>query len=280
MRKLLLNLYKHWYRILCICCTPLFSCSNPSENIVLIIASKDGLLSPDTILSGMSHIVFRNTDTEIHEAMFIRLPTGMSGEDYIGKVKEGFDFPRGAFDYSGPGLTSPGKEISIWLHLDPGEYLLACWFRGHLTSTPSQTVIVENLTSNKIKPPKADALLKLIDFRFELEGNLRTGEQVLQVETIGPSMHEVDIFRINEGKTLEDVKEWHKNGNYGLPPLEALGGVLDSHNLNRTIWIKTNFLPGRYVLWCDMPMIQNYQGSGANPSHADAGMIKEFIIED
>jgi uncharacterized cupredoxin-like copper-binding protein len=278
MRKLLFILSR--YLVWILCCFLLIRCSNSNETTVQIIASDHGWVLPDTIHAGMSHIVFKNTDTEIHEAMFVKLPGGMSSEDYIRKVKDGIDFPKDAIDYSGPGLTSPGKEVSIWLHLDPGEYLLACWYRGHLTSDPIQRVIVENFTAHNITPPKADAVIKLIDFRFEIEGKLNKGEQVVQVETIGPSMHEVDIFRLNEGKTLKDVKEWHKNGKDSPPPVEALGGVLDNHDLNRKIWIKTNFAPGNYVLWCDMPMIQNYQGSGVSPSHADAGMVKEFTIED
>jgi len=247
---------------------------------VRIIATDDGYELPDSVLAGMVHIVFENRGSTIHEAMFIRLPDNMTGEDYLEAVSNGADFPEGAIDYAGPGLTSPGEKVETWLSLDPGNYILACWFTGHLTSMPVHTLTVHKRESSGITPPKEDAILRLIDFRFELEGQLRKGAQVLRVETIGPSMHEVDIFRLKDGRTLDDLREWQKKEKKGPAPAVAVGGVLDNHDIRRVVWIRTNFHPGQYVLWCNMPMVANNPGPGDDVTHADAGMFKEFVIED
>ena len=50
-------------------------------------------------------------------------------------------------------------------------------------------------------------MLRLFDYRFELDGDLHTGTQVIRVETPGPSMHELDIYRLHDGKTLAELKE-------------------------------------------------------------------------
>ncbi|MDX1623598.1 MAG: hypothetical protein R3199_06425 [Gemmatimonadota bacterium] len=228
----------------------------------------------------MAHVVFENRGSTIHEVMFIKLPDDMTGEEYLEAVRNGTAFPEGALDYSGPGLTSPGETVETWQRLDPGTYLLGCWFRGHLTSLPVHSLTVYAAESDGATPPEEDAILRLIDFRFELEGELKQGPRVLRVETPGPSMHEVDIFRLEEGRTVADLRNWHEGGKKGVAPATAIGGVLDSHDLSRTVWLRTDFRPGRYVLWCNLAMSPDDPGPGGEVTHADAGMFEEFVIEN
>ncbi len=60
-------------------------------------------------------------------------------------------------------------------------------------------------------------MVKLIDFRFEMQGTLKSGTRVIRVETPGPSMHEVDIFRLRGDSTVADVNRWRKREDAGLP---------------------------------------------------------------
>jgi hypothetical protein len=46
--------------------------------------------------------------------------------------------------------------------------------------------------------------------------------------------------------------------------------------------VRRSFTPGRYVFWCDMPMVQSAtptDTTAAHVTHADAGMVKEFTID-
>jgi hypothetical protein len=90
-------------------------------------------------------------------------------------------------------------------------------------------------TGTDDRPPKEDVVLKVFDYRFELDRALRKGVQVIRVETPGPAMHEVDIFRLHEGSTVEDLKRWRKEKENGPSPAEALGGALDSHDITRVV---------------------------------------------
>lgn len=247
---------------------------------VTIVATDEGYEYPASIPGGLSHVLFENRGSRIHEVMFVKLPDDMSGEDYLQAVRDGMAFPQGALDYSGPGLTAPGRRVEMWLELDPGTYLLACWFRGHLKDVPVHTMAVTEPLAEPAVPPAHDATLRMIDFRFELEGSLEPGPQVLRIETPGPSMHEVDIYHLHQGKTLADLQAWYGNDKRGAPPATPVGGVLDSHDISRTVWLKAEFEPGRHVLWCGMPMVQNASGPAADVSHADAGMYRELVIEE
>jgi len=61
-----------------------------------------------------------------------------------------------------------------------------------------------------IGPPKEDVVLKLFDYRFELDRALRKGVQSHPSRNSRSAMHEVDIFRLHEGSTVEDLKRWRK----------------------------------------------------------------------
>jgi len=244
-----------------------------------IIATDAGFEAPDVVPAGLRHIVFENRGSEIHEAMLVKLPDGMSPNDYVAVVKTGSLFPKGAQDYSGPGLTSPGETVELWAKVDPGNYLIICWNNGHAKSTPVHPFTVQYVISDD-EPPKEDVVLKLLDYRFELHGNLRKGRQVIRVETPGQSMHEVDFFRLRDGKNVADVNSWRKANGRDEPPVDALGGALDSHDIKRVVWLRREFSPGRYVLHCEMPVTTDSQTTNQQITHADVGMVSEINIEE
>jgi hypothetical protein len=236
-----------------------------------IIATDAGFDAPKSVAAGLRHIIFENHGAKIHEAMLVKLPQGMSANDYAAAVKGGSLFPVGALDYSGPGLTSPGLSAEMWLKVDPGQYVLICWNHAKTVSVHSFTVS-DTVANDEV--PQEDVVLKLVDYRFELEGNLHKGEQVIRVETPGPAMHEVDFYRLHEGKTVNDLKRWAKEGLPDPAPADALGGAVDSHDLKRIVWLRKNFSPGRYALHCQMPV------TNTELTHADVGMVREFEINE
>lgn len=249
---------------------------------VIIIATDSGFVVPDTLHEGLNHIAYENRGTTIHECMFIRLPDGLGAHEYLAAVKAGYAFPEGAIDCSGPGLTSPGQRVEVWVPLERGRYLLGCWFKGHLTQIQPHGIVVLGAPKTAIMPPREDATLKLIDFRFELTTPIRRGVQTIRVETVGPSMHEVDCYRLDGGHTVDDIRAWYKNHQDGPLPATAISGVLDSHDLSRVVWLRQTFEPGRHVFWCSMPMIQSGNesdaGAAADVTHDQAGMVLEFDV--
>ena len=239
-----------------------------------IVATDAGFEAPDRLAAGLRHIVFENRGSEIHEGMLVKLPKGMSADDYVAAVKKGSLFPEGALDYSGLGLTSPGVTAEMWLRVDPGQYIIICWNKGHDKTTPVHSFTVQEIGAADDRPPKEDVVLKLFDYRFELDRALRKGVQVIRVETPGPAMHEVDIFRLHEGSTVEDLKRWRKENENSPSPAEALGGALDSHDISRVVWLRKEFVPGHYVLHCEMPV------TNTKLNHADVGMVQEIEIKE
>src|SRR5438105_6269581 len=239
-----------------------------------IIATDAGFEASAGVAAGLRHVIFENHGSEIHEAMLVKLPTGMTANDYVAAVKAGSLSPEGGLDYSGPGLTSPGETADMWLKVDPGQYIIICWNDGHAKTTPVHGFTVEEIGAADDRPPKEDVVMKLFDYRFELDRALRKGVQVIRVETPGPTMHEVDIYRLHNGSGVEDLKRWRKQHESGSSPAEALGGALDSHDISRVVWLRKEFVPGHYVLHCEMPV------TNTKLNHADVGMVQEIEIKE
>jgi hypothetical protein len=202
-----------------------------------------------------------------------------SPDDYAAALRAGSNFPAGTLDCSGPGLTSPGESVEVWSKLDPGNYIVICWNAGHAKTRKPHPFTVQYTISDDT-PPKEDVVLKLVDYRFELTGQLHKGTQVLRIETPGPSMHEVDIFRLHEGKTAADVRRWRKEDEGGPAQADAMGGMLDSSDIHRVGWLRKNFTPGRYVLHCAMPVTTAPQMTNQEITHADVGMVQEIEIKE
>ena len=59
-----------------------------------------------------------------------------------------------------------------------------------------------------------------------------------------------------------------------------MGGILDSHDLKRIVWMRRNFTAGHYILHCEMPLITNAQPTNQEITHADLGMVREIEIEE
>jgi hypothetical protein len=246
--------------------------------VIEIRATDEDIIAPDTVSSGLVHVVFENKGSTMHEVLFVKLPEEMHPQAYLSEVRGGSLFPKGALDYAGPGLTSPGGRVEQWLHLEPGTYLLACWFRGHLKEMPARTLTVTAATSTHGIPPPEEIVIRLRDFRFEVAGQFQTGPQVVRVEATGPSLHEMDLFRLLPGKTLAHLRAWQGAGQPDPAPVEAVGGVLDSHNIPATVWLRSTLRPGRYVLWCGLPMMIDAKGQASGGTHAEAGMFLEFEL--
>jgi len=93
-------------------------------------------------------------------------------------------------------------------------------------------------------------------------------------------MHEVDFFRLHEGRTVADLRRWRKEDGHGPAPADALGGALDSHDLSRVVWLRRKFSPERYALHCEMPVTTTDSYGSPKLTHADVGMVREIEIKE
>jgi hypothetical protein len=130
--------------------------------------------------------------------------------------------------------------------------------------------------------PGIQAILYLaIGCRFYREGCAAQANQRITEQRNLRSLNSIQtIIRLHEGKTIADVHRWRKDDGKGSVPFDAMGGVLDSHDLKRVLWLRKNFTAGRYVLHCEMPLVTNAEPTNQEITHADLGMVREIEITE
>ena len=99
--------------------------------------------------------------------------------------------------------------------------------------------------------PKADVLLRMTDYAFDLSKPIEAGPRVIRIENVAAQSHEVVIGRLLPGKTLRQALDWLNNG----------------HQI-----ITATFERGRYVFLCFIPDAKD------GKPHTDHGMAKEFTV--
>ncbi len=123
----------------------------------------------------------------------------------------------------GPGTIDPHGSSEVTLDLKPGTYALACFIAGpdgvpHLAKAM--------LKSLQVTPPSAAATMPTVqgtftlqDFSIDVPSTLPTGTSTYRVVNHGPQIHELNVVKLQPGKTAEDALAWDTSPS-GPPPFD------------------------------------------------------------
>lgn len=222
--------------------------------------------APETIPAGPVSITFTNEGKEPHHAQLVRLNDGVTVERFLAQLQEEGDVAFGLVSIEGgPGMIAPGGRQEAILDLDPGAYLLLCAIPG--------ADGVPHLAKGMIKPIQVVgnvAEVRLRDFSFTMPA-LSAGETTLRVINDGPQPHELVLFKLNPGKTVED---WLAAGDDpDAPPLAVEAGGFQAIKAGGEGWAKLNLTSGNYVAVCFIP------DSASGKAHIELGMLAPFTVQ-
>lgn len=125
-------------------------------------------------------------------------------------------------------------------------------------------------TSGALAAPNV-VTFKAVDYAFQGPDTIAAGTTTFRMETGGKELHQLAIFRIDSGKTFDDVTTAMKNPN-GPPPkwFVELAGV-NAMAPGQTAEITTGVDAGRYMLLCMIP-------SPDGTPHMMKGMVKPLVV--
>lgn len=249
----------------------------------------DKLTGPETIsVNGFQNITFINdsdveldvTVTRIHDGTTLdelasadqTLSATFSGEGDAGQAM-------GAYialaDVVGGTHQNPRTEANAYLMLEPGNYVIIAssgFGPGDTYKADYHEVAVTE--GERAEAPASDFSLHMMDFHFDFPETMKAGKQVWEVSNTGSQPHFTLIFKLNEGKTAEDVTTWMMDSNAGEPPVSFDGGaVIQAVTAGQTFYTTVDLPPGTYVAVCPLPNL----ASGA-PHFVD-GMVDTFTVE-
>jgi len=246
--------------------------------VVTFTAHEFAFEGPATMQSGMVTLVLKNTGTTLHHLQLVRLTGGHTADDFtaaMAAMQPGQPLPEWAVMAGGVNPPDPGAEARVTLQVDPGDYAVTCFVDtpDHIPHFAKGMTTALTVTPSSAPPapaPESTLTLTLVDYAFGFASPPTAGHQVIRVDNAGPQPHEIALFRIADGKTVDDFMAYAMTYE-GEMPATALGGVATIAP-NRTAYMEVDLTPGMYVAICFFP-----DATDGKP-HVEHGMMLPFQV--
>jgi hypothetical protein len=263
----------------------------PRPNVVTVTAMDYAFEAPAQVPAGLTMFQVLMRGDQPHHVVIARLEGGRTAADLVDALRPGSPFPEWATFVGGPNAADPGGTANAMLVLEPGDYALLCFVdipehRPHFTrgmfrdlkvvprtaaDTATDTGTAAVTAPDEVPDlPPGDVTMRLVDYDFDIRGELRPGLTTFRVENSASQPHEVFLFALERGATAQQALAWLENPQ-GPPPFSAQGGVtfLSAGQANN---FSVNLRPGDYGLICFIP-----DATDGRP-HFAHGMIKQVRV--
>lgn len=243
-------------------------------NVVSVVAKEYQFKMPDTLPAGPTLFHLTDEGNQIHQVTLVKLKRGKTLADFT-SLPPG-PFPTWAVFMGGPnGSTPRGGQVEDIVDLSPGSYAVICFVPGPDGKPHMMSGMVKQLTVTKAvearQTPASDLTLTLSNYKFLFSKPVTAGKHVIRVINKGPQAHEAVIFRLEAGKTGEDIFKWVGGGMKGRPPATPVGGI-SAESRGKKNMLLMDLAPGNYALLCFMPDAKD------SKPHAMHGMIYDFKV--
>ncbi|MGH7559840.1 MAG: hypothetical protein ACRENB_02345 [Gemmatimonadales bacterium] len=245
-----------------------------SPPVVQITATDYAFQMPDTIPAGVTTFRLANTSgSEFHHVVLIRLPDGMSMQDFLGRMSPGSPPPPDAVFLGGPNPAEPSGDAEATVDLPAGGYAVVCVIPSpdgtpHVAKGMARPLTVVAGTSSAALPTP-DVTVTLTDYDFQFSAPLTPGRHVIRIQNAADQPHELVFFKLNPGKTVEDMARYAEKPE-GPPPGSAIDGVSPlSKGKGATVVVTLE--AGDYGLICFIP-------DAAGKPHLVLGMMKQVKV--
>jgi hypothetical protein len=236
---------------------------------------------PDQIEAGLVKIVLENHGMEPHHLQLARLNDGVTPEQFVATLEQGpeeaamtmITFPGGV----GP-IDPTGRQEAI-VELTPGTYVVLCFIPSpdgvpHLAKGMLDFVeVVAGEMTSTAAQPAVDGEVKLLDYSFALPAEIKAGPQVWKIVNEGTEVHEINLIKLAEDKTMEDVMHFMMHPD-GAPPFTNVGGF-QAIDPGKSGYLPLDLTPGDYIAICHVPSPKN-----EDKAHEELGMVLPFSVKN
>jgi len=228
-----------------------------SPTVVNFQAKDFAFTGPDTISAGETTIDLTNQGPSLHHVQLVRLDSGKTAADLQAAMKHPGPMPAWAVFVGGPNAPDPGAQSNATMKLDPGHYVVVCLVDQpggvpHMMKGMVHPLTVVASSAPAAAAPNPDVTVTMKDYGYTLSTPLTAGHHVIAVSNVGTQPHEVELVKLDSGKTTQDVLKFMVNPN-GPPPGHALGGVDALAPGQSPVSFSADLTPGNYSLICFVP---------------------------
>lgn len=244
---------------------------------IVIKATDYAFDAPAQVNAGLISVRLENNGQELHQAQLTRLQDGKTMADLQAALAQGEEAAMALLEFvGGPSVLDPGKSQEVVLDLKAGNYVLLCFISSadgvpHLAKGMVKPIQVVAAGQSGAQAPQANLSVVLKDFGFEMPAEVKAGKQTWEIKNAGPQLHEMVIFKLAPGKTMDDVGAFFQSP-AGPPPFEAVGGM-QALSVGRSAWLVLDLQPGNYIALCNVP------DPASGKAHSELGMIMPFTVK-
>lgn len=231
---------------------------------------------PKEVAAGIVRMTLTSDGKEAHHAQLARLNNGITQEQFLAALQEGLEamIPLVSFT-GGPAPIDAGGSQTVLMELAAGNYVVLCF----VPSADGLPHVAKGMIGffevvageNRTVAPTADAGVELLDFSFKLPEAVKAGKQTWSVTNKGQQLHEVNLMKLTDGKTLDDVMAWAKDPTTA-PPFLNVGGF-QGINPGETGWMELDLAAGEYIAICHIP------DPATGKPHEELGMMLPFTVK-
>lgn len=267
---------------------PVLAQATPTTTLpALKLVAKDFAFDmPSSIPSGFTTITMENHGAFDHHANFLKLHDGVTIEQAAAAETEQ-DLARIGEFFGGP-LVAPGTVGSTVIDLVEGTYAVLCMIVipdgiPHYHKGMIAPLTVTAGASAGVAP-KADLTIDLMEMMFhELPDSRPTGPQVWEIRNVGTTIHELVVFKLDDGITPEQVIAML----LGPPPAATPGStpVAPSGPPPFTSFGATSFMSPGCTNYATLDLVTGaylaicfWHDAQGEKSHAELGMIHTFTV--
>ena len=278
------------------------ACSDPEEQVYVEVVAHDFKFQvADEIPSGWNTFKFINAGHAEHFFLLNKLPDDIDFQAYKNEVTVPFEMvfdslkagvskadagamlgamiPSWYFSdvkaMGGPGIVSAGGISWTTIELAPGNYVMECYIKEqgvfHTTLGMIKPLKVTHDTTG-FSPPAANMEITLSNYNMEMEGEVKTGVNVVAVHFrehpeigLGNDLH---LIQVDKNTDIDKVIHWldwmNVDGLESPAPVVFLGGTQEMP-VGSTAYFTVDLEPGSYAWIAETTAAQ--------------GLVKHFIIE-
>jgi hypothetical protein len=222
---------------------------------------------PESVEAGRYLVIIHGEPTPEEWAfgpMFLQLPEGMTMEDLAAAAGEATDAPP-AFYYDaviagGPVILAASGATTAYgvVDLTPGEWIVS---GSGMTQPPSPFSVTGEMPA-ELAEPEAGVTLTIGEMVInQTDGAFVVGENLVKVENIGAQPHFVELSKVPDGTTAENVEATIATFMGGTPEAEPLAeedfvpvGFSNEQSGGTVQWATMTIAePGTYAATCWIP---------------------------
>lgn len=231
--------------------------ANPKAPPVITLTAHDYYFDPvPDIPSGVVELRLHNAGKDFHHAAMFKLAPGHTAAQFVAALKNPGPPPTWAAPVPGPNAPPVGETAAVFTDLKPGNYIVMCFIDTnggvpHFMKGMYRPFRVVK-SANAGRSPKADLDIALFEYGFKFSSSPTAGMHTVRLSNNGKQPHEIEIFRLDDGKTVKDLDAWLFGPMTTKSPAAAVGGVVNVPPGAHPVFPVT-LTPGRYVADCFLP---------------------------